>query len=542
MAEINTNMHRIKHIPVITHLKHSLLFFSFAWLLAGQSGAALAQTQTSTSTQTQTSKHDVLTQEKESDKKSTHKDGNPQNEISWEDEFGEDTAWGEEFDDDNAWDAEFGDEEFGQDAFAASDDQHSPPFSPINGFVELAYSHRLQTDPALKRPQTLADARVQLQWDYDLEEYGFESAQIKTRADVYFDGVKNNTEIQIRELAWQGSLADIDALGELGQYFDAKIGQQVLTWGTGDYLFLNDLFPKDYQSFFSGRDDDYLKAPSFAIKLSGYFDWVNIDVVVTPRFTPDNFINGEYYSFFSPQTLQPFTPIELQTVTNVAPEFHVASENRPTSPEYHLRLHKSIGANEVALYGYKGHSPLPDSADPLGRPRFSGLNVYGFSWVRPWSEGLFKMEYAYQNALEDSQGNKPRVPNSIEKYLLGYEKELYTNLTGSIQWYTERTKKHATLLSVSSWPDIEPEKIRNVLTTQFIYQAMRQTLTLQWFNFYSPTDEDGYSRFRATYSPTDKWQVSGGVNWFYGNQKHTFFAQFEDASNAFLSFRYFLGD
>ncbi|MFW6031595.1 MAG: hypothetical protein ACOC9T_03300, partial [Myxococcota bacterium] len=32
--------------------------------------------------------------------------------------------------------------------------------------------------------------------------------------------------------------------------------------GTGDLVFLNDLFPKDWRSFLLGRDLDYLKAPS----------------------------------------------------------------------------------------------------------------------------------------------------------------------------------------------------------------------------------------------------------------------------------------
>ncbi|MCY7296803.1 hypothetical protein [Alteromonas sp. a30] len=407
------------------------------------------------------------------------------------------------------------------DAIAENDSTSN--VSPITGFVELAYSHRLQTDPVLDRPQTLADARMQFQWDYALQ-----ASQLKTRADIYYDGVKNNTELQIRELAWQGSLSQLSILGELGQHFDAKVGQQVLTWGTGDYLFLNDLFPKDYQSFFSGRDDEYLKAPSFAAKLSGYFDWVNLDFVITPRFTPDNFINGEYYSFFSPVV-----------EANIASEFHVASENRPTSPEYHLRLHKTLGSHELAFYGYKGYSPLPSASDSLGRPKFTDINVYGFSLVTPIGPGIVKFEYAYQNALEDTSGENPYIPNSMSKYLVGYEQEIIANLTGSIQWYTERTQEHGLALANSFWPQFEQEKVRNVVTTQLIYRALRQTLTFNLFNFYSPSDEDGYLRFRSTYSPVDQWSISAGVNVFYGDKKHTFFNQFDDASNGFLSYRYY---
>ena len=56
------------------------------------------------------------------------------------------------------------------------------------------------------------------------------------------------------------------------------------TWGTGDLVFLNDLFPKDFVSFFAGRDDEYLKAPGDALRITHYSKAVNIDFVWTPVF------------------------------------------------------------------------------------------------------------------------------------------------------------------------------------------------------------------------------------------------------------------
>ena len=64
-------------------------------------------------------------------------------------------------------------------------------------------------------------------------------------------------------------------------------------------------------------------------------------------------------------------------------------------------------------------------------------------------------------------------------------------------------------------------------------------MTLRWFNFYSPSDDDGYMRVKASYSPVDSWSVSAGLNWFYGDQQDTFFAQFKDATNVYASYRYF---
>jgi len=49
---------------------------------------------------------------------------------------------------------------------------------------------------------------------------------------------------------------------------DVRLGRQILTWGTGDLVFINDLFPKDWNAFILGRDEDYLKAPSDAFRLA----------------------------------------------------------------------------------------------------------------------------------------------------------------------------------------------------------------------------------------------------------------------------------
>ena len=413
-------------------------------------------------------------------------------------------------------------DEWQTDGFDEWGDWKEEDASPLTiaGFVEVAAGRRLQNDPTLSSDTTLADVRVQLQADYALE-----TSQISFRGDVWYDGVTDDVETSVRELAWQGGLA---MLGDWGSHFDAKIGQQVLTWGTGDYVFLNDMFPKDYQSFFAGRDDEYLKAPSLSAKLSGYFDAVNFDVVVTPEFEPDNGIDGEFFSFFSPQDAM-----------NIAPEFTIAEENEPDGSEVALRLYKTVDTTEYALYGYRGYNKLPQAADELGRPMYRRLNVYGFSAVRPLGPGLGKFEYAYHDAVDDSHGDNPRIPNSQSRFLVGYEQELVANLTGSAQWYVEQTHDHDALLANSPWPELEQEETRHVITTQLVYRAMRQTLTLQDFNFYSPTDEDGYLRVKATYSPGDKWQASAGVNGFYGSENHTFYSQFRDASNVYVSFRWF---
>ncbi|MEW9797043.1 hypothetical protein [Alteromonas sp. CYL-A6] len=399
-------------------------------------------------------------------------------------------------------------------------DMEAPEANPITGFVEVASSQRLQNDPAINSDTTLGDVRAQIKWDKTLTQ-----GAVSFTSDIYYDGVLNDTEFQLRELYWQGNLG---FLGEAGKRFDLKAGQQILTWGTGDYLFLNDLFAKDFQSFFSGRNDEYLKAPSFSIKLSGFFDIANVDLVVTPRFAPDTYINGDYFSFFNPML-----------GTNIAPGFTVSGDNRPDVPEWAMRIYKSVDGVDLALYGYRGFHKSPNSFDEQGQPRFARLNVTGASAIWTALDGLMKAEYAFYNSIEDPDGNNPFVPNDQSRFLVGYERELIANLTGSAQWYLEHNHDYDALIAASPWPVYEPEENRHVITAQLSYRMLQDTLTLNWFTFYSPTDDDAYSRFRATYSPVDDWALSGGLNLFTGDKPFTFFGQFEDASNVFASFRYY---
>ena len=390
----------------------------------------------------------------------------------------------------------------------------------ISGFFEAAMGNRLYSDPAISTHKTLADLRAQFQFDKD-----FETSRIKLTADIYYDGVLDQSKVQLRELAWQGNLG---ALGDWGKQFDVKVGQQILTWGTGDYVFLNDLFPKDFQSFFAGRDDDYLKAPSLSAKVSGFFDWANIDLVLTPKFTPDNYINGDYFSFFSP-----FAGI------NVAPGFDVSGSNKTSSAELALRIYKTIDSTEYAFYAYQGFHKSPASFTDIGEPYFSTLNVYGASALMPFASGLLNLEMAYYNSADDATGTNPLIPNDQSRWLVGYEQELVKNVTASVQLYLERTHDYDRLVANSLSPEYDPSENRILFTQRLMYRAMQQTLTLNAFNFYSTSDKDGYLKLSADYSPVDQWQLSGGFNLFYGEDRFSFFKQFEDASNAFVRFKYY---
>ena len=56
--------------------------------------------------------------------------------------------------------------------------------------------------------------------------------------------------------------------------------------------------------------------------------------------------------------------------------------------------------------------------------------------------------------------------------------------------------------------------------------------------FYSPSDGDFYLRPVFTYRHSDAWSITAGASLFGGDDEHTFFNQLQDASNAYLRFKY----
>ena len=116
-----------------------------------------------------------------------------------------------------------------------------------------------------------------------------DAASMEFRADFVNDQVVEDTSIDIREAYVQFTPTDS---------IDLKVGTQIFTWGTGDFVFLNDLFPKDWQSYFIGRDDEYLKKPADGVRATWYGDSLNLDVVWMPVFQPDAYISGERISYW----------------------------------------------------------------------------------------------------------------------------------------------------------------------------------------------------------------------------------------------------
>jgi hypothetical protein len=397
----------------------------------------------------------------------------------------------------------------------------------LHGFLDYSYGTRTQTDP-YEDDRSLNELRLQLDsvWYHDLF-----TAQIK--ADLIYDELAaNRDDIDLETGQGFLDLRQANVMFSPLLWMDVKIGRQTLTWGTGDLVFINDMFPKDWRSFFLGRDTEYLKAPSDALYVSLFPSFVNIDIVYTPRFDADRYINGERISYWNGVEMVGQNSI---LDTELPDEWF-------NDDEIAVRLYRNFTGYELAVYGYNGFWKSPAGMDPTtGKWIFPKLSVYGASARGPLGNGIVNLEAGYYDSVDDRRGDDPFINNSEIRFLVGYEQEAAKNFTVGVQYYLESMMDYGSFVrsieAVGMSTDTIRDQNRHTFTLRMTWMLMNQNLILSCFTRYSPSDSDAYIKPVVTYKISDQWKATVGGNIFCGNDNYTFLGQFEDNSNVYVSLR-----
>ncbi len=398
----------------------------------------------------------------------------------------------------------------------------SAPFG-LTGFIEARAGARIVSDPTQK---TLSIGEIRAQLGRDIET---RHATFRFVGDFFYDQVEDVSDVDLETGRGFFDLREANVLVRPLEFLDIKAGRQILTWGVGDLVFINDLFPKDFRSFFIGRDDEYLKAPSDAIRISAFSNIANIEFVYTPRFDADRFISGDRISYYNPALGR--TAGRDAVIT---PE---ARDDWFSEDEFAARAYRNIAGFETALYGYAGYWKTPEGQTPTGEPFHPRLAVIGGSLRGPVRGGILTAEAGHYFSRDDLSGADPFIRNSETRFLVGYEREIASELTASVQYVGEILSDYAALSSSLPPGAAAPDRMRHVVTLRLTKLMLNQNLTLSGFNFWSPNEKDGYFRFRASYKLNDAWLTEAGGNIFYGSNENTFFGQLQDNTNLFVGVR-----
>lgn len=389
---------------------------------------------------------------------------------------------------------------------------------PIEYFGSISTRHgvRFQDDPYHSKRTVLNESRLRLGMDI-----WFDWGEVKLKNDFIYD---------FHQEKYVNDLRQANILLTPWDKLDIKVGRQILTWGKGDMLFVNDLFPKDWQAFFIGREIEFLKGTSDALKLSFYFPWFELNTIYVPRFNPDRHPDATYLSYFN--------PFKGSFVGDVNADEYEVPEQWFSADEFHLRIRKSVKDIDVALYGYHGFWKSPAGLNAVnGKFTFPKLTEVGFSLETSIKGGVASMEYGYFRSGDDVEGTNPTIRNSQTVFLIGYSYDFKNDLKMGFQYYAELMHQYDEMLSTLPQGATPPDQWHDFITWRLTKLLDKQKFELSSFVYYSVTDNDVYCRFNSSYKLNDDLKIDLGINYFEGKDEFTFWSQFQNNNNVYIGLK-----
>ena len=312
---------------------------------------------------------------------------------------------------------------------------------------------------------------------------------------------------------------------------DFRFGRQIATWGVGDFLFINDIFPKDWVSFFSGRPLEYLKLGVDALRGRYSSDAINAELMVIPRFEPDNLPTPKRFLLFD-------------EFASTATRNQTRSDTGVDNPEVALRLYRRFRNYDVSAYMYRGYWRSPSQLiDDPGNPAeitqlFPALSTYGLSAQGQSLGGVISLEAGYYDSRDDRAGDNVSIPNSQARLLVGYRKQLAEDVTLGLQYYVEMMMDFTAYENSLPADGKRNRKYRDFATLSLSRFLQHQTWKLSLFAFYGPVEQDYLIQPRVAYRFSDNFSTVLGANFFGGRTRTSFFGQFDRNDNIYLTLRY----
>ncbi|MGD2080003.1 MAG: hypothetical protein PVJ36_02585, partial [Nitrospirota bacterium] len=272
----------------------------------------------------------------------------------------------------------------------------------LHGFFQGNYSVSAASENPDGDDFKWAEERLQLQLDGSRDPF-----YLSIKADAFYDHIDDEADVELRE----------GYVDYVSTSWDLRLGRQIITWGLGDLIFINDVFPKDYEAFFSGRPLEYLKKGVDGVKAGLYPSAANFEVVLVPFFEPNKFPKAErFHNSMSVDADDPATTLE--------------------NTEVAIRAYRRLGGVDASLYFYKGFFRAP-AMSTGGGFFFPELSVYGASVEGRALGGILGLEAGYYDSREDRDGDDPLVPNSSTKLLITYKRQLMEDFNMGLQYFVE---------------------------------------------------------------------------------------------------------
>jgi hypothetical protein len=389
----------------------------------------------------------------------------------------------------------------------------------LSALAEVSFSGFLQQNTAFNtvaanpdgRHHKWLEERAQLKLDA-----GSGAWHLLARGDLAWDHLGRQDQSELRE-----AYVDYTASN-----WDLRAGRQIITWGLGDLVFVNDVFPKDHEALFAGRPLDYLKRGVDAVKLGAYPAFANFELVLAPHFRESRIPDARRFHLY-----------------DLMPAVTTRGTAKPGQGDAGLRIYRDIAGWDAALYLYRGFQRTPSMRpDSMSAPTrityfYPQLSVYGASASGRIGEGVLNLEAAYYDSRQDRAGSDFAVPNSQTRLLMGYQIQPADDLSLGFPYYAEHMRDYAAYRAALPAGFPIDRRLSQTVTARLTQLFQHQTLRLSVYASYTAGSGDHFVNPELRYSFTDSVWGAIGAN-LYGGKAWGPFGQLAKDDNLYLQLRY----
>lgn len=391
--------------------------------------------------------------------------------------------------------------------------------APFAARAELALSGFLQQNTAVNtvaanpdgRHYKWLEERAQLKLDA-----GSGAWRLLAKGDLAYDHLGRGQQSELRE-----GYVDYTA-----DKWDVRVGRQLITWGVGDLVFVNDVFPKDHEALFAGRPLEYLKLGIDALKVGAYPEFANFELVLAPDFRASRIPDADRFHRFDP----------MAAVGN-------RETLEPGRGDVGLRIYRDVAGYDAALYLYRGFQRTPamrpDSPSAPTRITYfhPPLSVYGASVSGRAGTGVLSLEAAWYDSRQDRAGDDFTVPNSQTRLLVGYQIQPLEDTLLGVQYYAEGMRRYDAYLAALPANSPADKRWNHSVTARLTQFFLHQTLRLSLYAFYNAGSGDHFVNPELRYGFSDQVWGAVGAN-FFGGKPWGQFGQFDRDDNVYLQVRH----
>lgn len=390
---------------------------------------------------------------------------------------------------------------------------------PLAARAEVALSGFVQQNTAFNTVESNPDGR-HYKWLEERAQIKLDATEgawrLLAKGDLAYDHLGRQDQSELRE-----GYVDYAASN-----WDLRIGRQIITWGVGDLVFVNDFFPKDHEALFAGRPLEYLKRGVDAVKLGAYPEFASFELVAAPSFRESRIPDANRFRLYDPMP----TVINRETV-------------KPGQGDVGLRAYRNIAGYDAALYLYRGFQRTPSlRPDNMTAPTkityfHPKLLIYGASLSGRAGAGVLSLEAAYYDSREDRSGADFTVPNSQSRLLAGYQIQPAEDTSLGFQYYAEAMHDYGAYLAALPAGFPIEKRWNHTVTARLTQLFLHQTLRFSAYASHNARNGDYFVNPELRYSFTDRWWGAIGANLF-GGKPWGQFGQLARDDNVYLQVRY----